>query len=74
MENITALQFQLDGTNFGAPVTTTSYTVTWDTTTATDGAHTLAAIAWDATGNQGVSTPVTVMVATATRLTPCRPP
>ncbi|HKW29463.1 MAG TPA: Ig-like domain-containing protein [Verrucomicrobiae bacterium] len=60
---ITAVQFQLDGTNFGAPLTATPYAVTWNTTTATDGAHTLTAFAWDATGNEGVSAPVTVSVA-----------
>lgn len=60
---ITAVQFQLDGTNFGAPLTTTPYAVAWDTTTATDGAHTLTAFTWDATGNEGISAPVTVTVA-----------
>ena len=60
---ITAVQLQLDGTNFGAQLTTTPYTVTWNTTTATDGAHTLTAFVWDATGNEGVSAPVTVSVA-----------
>jgi len=41
-----------------------SYTtsLTWDTTAATDGSHTIRARAWDAAGNYGYSTTITVTV------------
>lgn len=60
---VAGVQFQLDGTNLSPIITTAPYTVTWNTTTETDGAHTLTAVAWDGSGNRGVSAPVTVTVA-----------
>ena len=42
------------------------YSVTWNTTTATNGAHTLTARARDAAGNTTTSAPVTVNVANVT--------
>lgn len=59
---VTAVQLQLDGTNFSPMIASTPYATTWDTTTVTDGAHRLTAVAWDAAGNQGTSAPVTVTV------------
>jgi hypothetical protein len=59
---VTSVQFQLDGTDLGAAVTATPYSVTWDPATATDGAHELTAIASDAAGNTRTSSPVTVTV------------
>ena len=62
--------FRLDGQALGAPVVTAPYTLTWDTTTVADGAHTLIAEARDAAGNVGTAT-VTVQVQnTAVELTP----
>jgi hypothetical protein len=56
------VQFTLDGTNLSAPVSTSPYSITWDTTTAANGTHTLAAVATDTSGNTATSagTPVTV--------------
>lgn len=59
---VAGVQFQLDGQNLGSEVTASPYTLNWDTTTTTDGSHTLTAIARDAAGNQTVSNPVTVTV------------
>lgn len=59
---VTSLQFQLDGVNLGAAITAAPYTLSWDTTTATAGSHTLTAIASDAAGNHGTSASVTVTV------------
>ena len=61
---VTQVQFQLDGTNLGAPVTGPgpSYSTSWDTTTATNGTHNLTAIATDAGGNTATSSIVSVMV------------
>ncbi|AGC47104.1 M28E family peptidase [Myxococcus stipitatus DSM 14675] len=38
------------------------YSLSWDTTTGTSGTHSLTAQAFDADGNSGTSTPVSVMV------------
>ncbi len=58
--SVAKVQFQLDGANLGAPVTSAPYTYSWDTTTATGGAHTLTAIATDEAGNTTTSSAVTV--------------
>src|SRR5262249_19135929 len=42
---IARVQFILDGTNLGAERTSSPYTITWDTTAAVDGVHTLTAVA-----------------------------
>jgi chitodextrinase len=59
---IASVQFQLDGSNLGAPDTTAPYSYTWDTTTAANGAHTLTAIATDVAGNTATSAGVSVTV------------
>src|SRR5438309_766217 len=56
------VQFLLDGANLGAEDTTSPYSVSWDTTAATNGTHTLSARARDAAGNQTTSSAVTVTV------------
>src|SRR5207244_2774750 len=40
---IVGVQFQLNGMNLGPEVTAVPYAISWDTSTATDGAHTLTA-------------------------------
>lgn len=60
---IAGVQFKLDGANLGAEVITAPYTLPWTTTTASDGAHTLTAVARDAAGNLATSAAVTVSVA-----------
>ena len=60
---VVGVQFKLDGANLGAEDTTAPYAVTWNTTTATNGGHTLTAVARDAAGNTTTSAPVTVTVA-----------
>jgi len=62
---VTSVQFRLDGVALGAPVTTPPYSITWDTTTATNGSHTLTAQAFDLASNVGSSVPVTVTVSNA---------
>jgi hypothetical protein len=52
---VVGVQFQLDGTNLGAEDTTALYSVSWNTTTAGNGAHTLSAIARDAAGNKATA-------------------
>jgi hypothetical protein len=59
---VAGVQFLLDGALLGAEDTTSPYSVSWDTTTATTGSHTLTARARDASGNQTTSAPVSVTV------------
>ena len=59
---VAQVQFQLDGSKIGGVVTIPPYTVPWTTTLATNGTHTLTAIASDTTGNQTTSSPVVVTV------------
>ena len=63
---VTGVQFRLDGANLGAEDTSSPYAVSWDTRTATNGTHTLTAIARDAAGNTRTATTVTVTVANTT--------
>lgn len=40
---VAGVQFKIDGVNFGSEVTTSPYSVAWDSTTATNGSHTIMA-------------------------------
>ncbi len=59
---VAGVQFKLDGVNFGAADTSAPYSVSWDTTTASNGSHTLVAQARDAAGNTTTSAAVSVTV------------
>jgi hypothetical protein len=59
---VVGVQFLLDGAPLGAETTAVPYAVSWNTVAATNGAHTLAARARDAAGNQKTSTVVNVTV------------
>ncbi len=59
---VTSVQFRLDGANLGAADAVAPYSVSWDTTGASPGPHTLTAIAADAAGNTRTSAAVTVTV------------
>jgi hypothetical protein len=59
---VTGVQFKLDGANLGAEVTSTPYSISWDTTTAVNGPHTLTAVARDAGGNTAISAAVPVTI------------
>ena len=59
---VAGVQFKLDGNNLGAEDTASPYTITWNTTTATNGPHVLTAVARDAAGNVTTSSSVTVTV------------
>jgi hypothetical protein len=52
---VSGVQFQVDGAPLGAEVVTAPYAVTWDSTGAADGPHTIAAVARDAAGNRSQS-------------------
>jgi hypothetical protein len=59
------VQFKLDGADLSAEDTATPYSVSWNTATASNGTHTLTAVARDAAGNVTTSTSVTVTVSNA---------
>src|SRR5436309_844777 len=63
---VVGVQFKLDGANLGAEDTTNPYSVSWNTTTASNGSHTLTAVARDAAGNVTTSAGVTVTVSNDT--------
>ncbi len=62
---VAGVQFKLDGANLGAEDTSVPYSIAWDTTATTEGAHSLTAVARDAAGNVTTSSAVTVTVANA---------
>src|SRR6267142_512193 len=59
---VASVQFKLDGANLGALDTSAPYSVSWNTTTKSNGSHTLTAVARDILGVQFTSAPVTVTV------------
>jgi uncharacterized protein DUF4082/concanavalin A-like lectin/glucanase superfamily protein/galactose oxidase-like protein/Big-like domain-containing protein/purple acid phosphatase-like protein len=59
---VQSVQFKLDGQNVGAADTTSPYALSWDSTTATDGPHSLTAVARDNSGNTKTSTAVAIEV------------
>lgn len=62
---VASVQFLLDGAALGSPVTTPPYTMSWNTATAGNGPHTLAAKATDSSGNTATSANVNVTVSQA---------
>ena len=59
---VASVQFMLDGANLGSAVTASPYQVGWNTTTATNGSHTLSAVVTDTKGVTATATPVSVTV------------
>src|SRR5439155_522938 len=59
---VVGVQFKRDGVNLGAEVTAPPYAASSDTTTASDGAHTLTAVARDSAGNTATAAAVSVTV------------
>jgi hypothetical protein len=67
---VASVQFQLDGQALGAPLTSSPYQISWDTTGISNGSHTLTAVATDIANNSATSAPVTVNVSNAPASTP----
>jgi hypothetical protein len=59
---VVGVQFQLDGAALQAEDTASPYSISWDTTTAANGSHTLTAVGRDVAGNALTSAPVSVTV------------
>jgi uncharacterized protein DUF4082/Big-like domain-containing protein len=66
---VAGVQFKLDGVNLGAEDTTSPYSITWNTTTAANGGHSVSAVARDAAGNTAAAA-VSVTVSNNTDTTP----
>ncbi|HEU5079094.1 MAG TPA: Ig-like domain-containing protein [Opitutaceae bacterium] len=59
---LVGVQFKLDGGNIEAEDTSSPFSITWNTTLAANGNHTLTAVARDGAGNTGTSAPVALTV------------
>src|SRR5581483_3861368 len=59
---VAGVQFLLDGANLGTEETTSPYSISWNTTTASNGSHIISARARDAAGNTATAGNVTVTV------------
>lgn len=59
---VVGVQFKRDGNNYGSEDTSSPYSIAWDSTTVTNGAHTLTAVARDAAGNSTTSIAANVTV------------
>src|SRR5258708_27679405 len=59
---VAGVQFTRDGANLGPEAVASAYTLSWETRTASNGSHTLTAVARDAAGNVTTSAGVTVTV------------
>src|SRR3989475_653412 len=59
---VVGVQFQLDGANLGGEVTAAPYAVSWNTTLAPNGSHSLTAVARDASGKTATAAAISVTV------------
>jgi hypothetical protein len=68
---ISSVQFKMDGTNIGSPVTASSpYSTNWNSTTVANGSHSLTAVATDSNNMQTVSATVSLTVNNSTSVPP----
>jgi hypothetical protein len=67
---VAGVQFKLDGASLGSEVTSTPYSLSWNPSTTTNGAHSLTAVARDAAGNTTTSGAVPVTVNVVVDVTP----
>src|SRR3989344_995778 len=51
VSGVAGVQFRVDGANVGAEDATAPYSISWNSTTATNGTHNIRAVARDAAGN-----------------------
>jgi hypothetical protein len=60
---VVGLQFEVDGVNIGAELTSGAFQYTWDSVSVANGLHVVTAVARDAAGNQRTASVHTVVVA-----------
>jgi len=63
---VSFVQFQVDGANVGAQLTTAPYSLSLNTATLSNATHSFTAVAQDPSGNVGTSAAVTITVSNAT--------
>lgn len=59
---VAGVQFRLDGANLGSEDTSSPYTITFNTTTVSNTAHSITSLARDAAGNTATSAAVSITV------------
>ena len=59
---VAGVQFKLGATNLGSEDTSAPYSISWDTTTVSNGSYSLTAVARDTAGQTTTSTAITVTV------------
>ncbi|HQU98853.1 MAG TPA: Ig-like domain-containing protein [Nitrosomonas sp.] len=59
---VSGVQFKIDGVNIGAEDTSSPYSITWDSSQVTDGAHVITASARDADGHVTTSAGININV------------
>jgi hypothetical protein len=57
---VSGVQFKVDGNNIGSEDTASPFSIAWDSRTATNGSHTITAVARDAAGNSTTSSSIAV--------------
>ncbi len=62
---IASVQFMVDNSNIGSPVTTAPYSISWNTATVANGTHTLTALAIDSNNNKATSPGISVTTSNA---------
>lgn len=64
---VAGVQFRVDGVDVGAEDTSSPFSITWNTTSFSNAAHTLTARARDAAGNQTTSASISVTIDNSTQ-------
>ena len=59
---ISSVQFQIDGSSVGAPVTTTPYEYSWNSASVTNGTHSVTAVVTNVNGQTTTAVPVNIEV------------
>jgi hypothetical protein len=67
---VAGVQFKVDGTNVGTEDTASPYSITWNSTSVANGAHTITAVARDNAGNTTTSSGISVTVSNTPDTTP----
>ncbi len=67
---VTGIQFKIDGASIGVLGTASPYSITWDSTSVSNGSHVISAVANDAAGNYATSAVSVIVSNTLPSLTP----
>ena len=71
---VVGVQFKVDGNNVGSEDTSSPYSISWNTTTVSNGTHDITAIARDAGGNTATAAIITATVSNNVQAPPVAPP